>query len=334
MGVSNDYPDLLCFLSPGTGSEALGDSGLWAESGLHEVENHLVCFLVSEKVNALREAVGQKVRDVLEEVVMRLRLGIRSLQMPLDDLEDRLKVFEKELKNAERQRISAQDLLAGDRKRTLESLEQQSEALRQASVDHLESVVEASFSAMKDGEANEATVMDALAEEVTSFLQGSAEDVTQGFGRHVTETLRPHQQRADELIQAIRKATAELFNIPYHAPESSEAFDAEQAALVDLVARVAAREADRGDARFEIAAAKVLADNAAREATRAAHQAHGAMGMTQEYPLHLLSRRLWAWRAEYGDAAWTERLGRAAVGAGPEALYRTIAEGSGSGIAV
>ena len=109
---------------------------------------------------------------------------------------------------------------------------------------------------------------------------------------------------------------------------------AEQAALVDLVARVAAREADRGDARFEIAAAKVLADNAAREATRAAHQAHGAMGMTQEYPLHLLSRRLWAWRAEYGDAAWTERLGRAAVGAGPEALYRTIAEGSGSGIAV
>ena len=108
----------------------------------------------------------------------------------------------------------------------------------------------------------------------------------------------------------------------------------EEAALVDLVARVAAREADRSEARFEIAAAKVLADEAARAATRAAHQVHGAMGMTQEYPLHLLSRRLWSWRAEYGDATWPRRLGRAAVAAGSDALYRTIAEGSGSGIGV
>ena len=27
------------------------------------------------------------------------------------------------------------------------------------------------------------------------------------------------------------------------------------------------------------------------------------MGMTQEYPLHHFSRRLWSWRKEYGTAA-------------------------------
>jgi hypothetical protein len=129
------------------------------------------------------------------------------------------------LKNAERQRIAAQDLLTGDRKRTLESLEEQAEALRQKSADHLESVVEASFSAMKDGEVNEAIVLDALADEVTSFFQSSAEEVSQRFGRHVGETLRPHQERADELIELVRRAAAELFEIPYHAPESSEAFE-------------------------------------------------------------------------------------------------------------
>ncbi len=107
---------------------------------------------------------------------------------------------------------------------------------------------------------------------------------------------------------------------------------AEEAALVDLAVQVAAREADRGDARFEIASAKLLADDAARVATRAAHQAHGAIGMTQEYALHHLSRRLWAWRAEYGDRSWPERLGRAVIDAGPDRLYRVIAEGSGSGI--
>jgi acyl-CoA dehydrogenase len=107
---------------------------------------------------------------------------------------------------------------------------------------------------------------------------------------------------------------------------------AEEAALVDLAVQVAAREAERGDARFEIASAKLLADDAARIATRAAHQAHGAIGMTQEYRLHHLSRRLWSWRAEYGDRTWPVRLGRAVVDHGPDDLYRVIAEGSASGI--
>ena len=61
---------------------------------------------------------------------------------------------------------------------------------------------------------------------------------------------------------------------------------------------------------FEIAAAKAIASRAALTATRAAHQVHGAMGMTQEYRLHHFSRRLWAWRSEYGDEQqWAGRLG-------------------------
>jgi len=35
--------------------------------------------------------------------------------------------------------------------------------------------------------------------------------------------------------------------------------------------------------------------------TRAAHQAHGAIGMTQEYSLQLFSRRLHTWRGDFGD---------------------------------
>jgi acyl-CoA dehydrogenase len=109
---------------------------------------------------------------------------------------------------------------------------------------------------------------------------------------------------------------------------------AEEAALVDIAVQVAARQADRQAASFEIAAAKAVANNAARVATRAAHQAHGAMGMTQEYALHQFSRRLWAWRAEYGDASWGDRLGRSAAHLGSDKLYYAVADGSASGIVV
>jgi acyl-CoA dehydrogenase len=104
---------------------------------------------------------------------------------------------------------------------------------------------------------------------------------------------------------------------------------AQQSALVSMAAHVAGREAGRGTVHFEIAAAKLLADQAAGIATRAAHQAHGAMGMTQEYQLHHFSRRLWAWRNEYGNEIfWSRRLGQAAVAAGADSLYPLITGGS------
>lgn len=223
--ATDDYPIFCVSARRGLDSKLFDDPGLRTESGLCDVENHLLGFLVSQKANALREALGRKVRDILENVVMRLRLGVRSLQMPLADLEKRMQVFEKELKNAERQRIAAQDLLAGDRKRTLELLEQRAEALRQTSNQHLEHAVHESFATMQNGRIDERLVLDALAEEVTAFFQDSAENVSRGFGLHVTETLRPHQERADELIELIRRAAANLFDIPYHAPKSSEAFE-------------------------------------------------------------------------------------------------------------
>jgi acyl-CoA dehydrogenase len=108
----------------------------------------------------------------------------------------------------------------------------------------------------------------------------------------------------------------------------------EDAALVGLAVEVAARQLERGDGGFEVAAAKALASEAARTSSRAAHQAHGAMGMTQEYPLHHLTRRLWSWRAEYGEAEWHRRIGRGVAELGAKWLYRVISEGSGSGISL
>jgi acyl-CoA dehydrogenase len=114
------------------------------------------------------------------------------------------------------------------------------------------------------------------------------------------------------------------------------AFQAVQQHLVGIAqdASITAAAVD-GAARvprsFEIAAAKTVAARAASSATRAAHQVHGAMGMTQEYRLHHFSRRLWAWRSEYGDEhLWAARLGAAIAAAGADELYPAITSGSGA----
>lgn len=69
-------------------------------------------------------------------------------------------------------------------------------------------------------------------------------------------------------------------------------------------------------AEFEVLATKLLVSQNALLSVRAAHQAHGAIGMTQEYCLQQLTRRLHAWRCEFGDEiSLGLQLGRGVAGA-------------------
>jgi acyl-CoA dehydrogenase len=100
---------------------------------------------------------------------------------------------------------------------------------------------------------------------------------------------------------------------------------AQQAALAGVAADAIARR----PGGFEIAAGKLLANRAALTAGRAAHQVLGARGTTLEHPLGQLTRRLWAWRSEYGDEHhWSTRLGAASARAGADSLYPAITGGS------
>jgi acyl-CoA dehydrogenase len=82
-------------------------------------------------------------------------------------------------------------------------------------------------------------------------------------------------------------------------------------------------------ARLEVGAAKAVAGEAADVVTARAHQVHGAIGMTQEYVLHQLTRRLWSWREEYGSTvAWRREVGRTVAAAGVDRLWPVVTEGS------
>jgi acyl-CoA dehydrogenase len=64
----------------------------------------------------------------------------------------------------------------------------------------------------------------------------------------------------------------------------------------------------------EVAVAKVICGRAARVVPMRAHQVHGAIGFTQEYSLQLSTRRLWAWRDEFGsEFHWARALAERAA---------------------
>ena len=79
----------------------------------------------------------------------------------------------------------------------------------------------------------------------------------------------------------------------------------------------------------EVAIAKVRGGEAAGTGAAIAHQVHGAMGFTYEHSLHHATRRLWAWREEFGnEAVWATRLGHMVAAQGADRLWPFITQGS------
>jgi acyl-CoA dehydrogenase len=100
----------------------------------------------------------------------------------------------------------------------------------------------------------------------------------------------------------------------------------EQAVVGATAARLAIAAGD--DATLPIAVAKQQTSAAASGVARLAHQAHGAIGMTAEYELGRLTRRLWCWRHEYGtEREWARWLGSRVTDLGADALWPLITRG-------
>lgn len=79
------------------------------------------------------------------------------------------------------------------------------------------------------------------------------------------------------------------------------------------------------DALFAVAAAKVRAGEAAGTVATIAHQVHGAIGFTYDHQLHLVTRRLWSWRDEFGsETEWARLIGQSVMAAGAEQLWPQI----------
>jgi acyl-CoA dehydrogenase len=101
-------------------------------------------------------------------------------------------------------------------------------------------------------------------------------------------------------------------------------------AAADGAAEAIASEGPASErALLEVAVAKVRVGEAAGNGAAIAHQVHGAMGFTYEHSLHHSTRRLWAWREEFGnETLWAERLGQMIAEHGADDLWPFITQGT------
>lgn len=199
-----------------------GDTRLWEESGLAGVSDHLIAFLAHEKNRVLREAIGRKTFDVLSDVSLQIGLEIRALELPVSELESRLTLLDQKIAETEKQRVHAHDILAGDHKRLSERLEMY---IKDQRIPLREQLTKIADDAMVAAPANpEQAAQQAVADAIPIWFERELGKISSMEGDQVATVLKSHEERANELIESIRKGAANLFEIPYHAPKGGEVY--------------------------------------------------------------------------------------------------------------
>jgi len=89
----------------GLEAKITGNSALWIDSGMSTLEDYLLKFLTKDKMHSLRLAVAKKAGVILENALLHIRLKQRSLTVPLENLDQRLAIFDQ--KKAGRNRATA-----------------------------------------------------------------------------------------------------------------------------------------------------------------------------------------------------------------------------------
>ncbi|NNC38720.1 MAG: acyl-CoA dehydrogenase [Acidimicrobiales bacterium] len=140
-------------------------------------------------------------------------------------------------------------------------------------------------------------------------IAGALETVTNMTAQYATE--REQFGRPIAKFQAIQQLIAQL---------------AEQSVLSYTSADRAFNDTSFAPDQLAIAVAKSTAGESASAGASFAHSIHGAIGFTHEHSLHHYTRRLWAWRAEFGTSSyWADQLGAQACARGADAIWPAIA---------
>jgi GTPase Era involved in 16S rRNA processing len=190
-------------------------------SGIASLEGILVAALEREKLSLLRSAIRQRAVEEIAEVEADVLFKIRTLEMPIEELHTLGTQLNQAVAKIIEDGKSIHDLLEGDHRRITASLENHAEQLRERSRRHLNDVVGRALNGM-DREYPEIATQHDLSTVVSAFFEDAFQASLQKFGGMIEETLARRARHVDDIVNDVRKKTADLFDVPFIPSLTSE----------------------------------------------------------------------------------------------------------------
>lgn len=193
------------------------NESLWYRSGMGKVKNELVDFLVNEKREVFERAVSLKAAVLIDEFLSILYLAKRSLEIPLHDFKTKTELFKAKIVEAHDKRKETSDILNGDQRRFVFELEEQSRILRERAFLFLKGIIEKHLANSKIISENEVRIE--FSESIPLFFEQELGAMSRTFNELVDSRMSLHEKGACDLVESVKSAASEIFEIPLHKTE-------------------------------------------------------------------------------------------------------------------
>jgi GTPase SAR1 family protein len=201
-------------------AEQNGDRAELEKSGIAEVEEHLVRYFATDKLRSLEQTVRKKAADLVAAALEEIRLHIQTLKTPLEDLATKAQLFETALKSIEEQRLHVRDLLTGERRRLFGSLEARTRELRREAASKLASAVDACVTGATGSDSQRAK--EELAVSLAQIFEKARDRMVSEISIEVKDIITAHQRRIEAIIDRVRQAAADIFEISFQRHVAGE----------------------------------------------------------------------------------------------------------------
>jgi GTPase SAR1 family protein len=220
VGFASPPPIFCTSARQGLAARQNQDVAAWQCSGMAEIEQRIVDFLLTEKAEVLKSALRRQTTDILADVERRLKLTLRCLQTPLAELDERIRLFEESLTKIEEQRIVLLTRLSRDEERIAGSVRKRADQLLPKSLKFLQGVVQ-TCQEQHGAKWSEEPTREAIAAAIPGFFEREFGVAHQLCEQELCEALLSHRRRADELIAEVHRLVERLFDVPFR-PQQEE----------------------------------------------------------------------------------------------------------------
>lgn len=127
------------------------DDKLIEESGIKEFLTDLNKFLMEEKGNVLINAISNNILKVLQQLELEIDLELKSLKTPLNDLQEKIRLFENKKVDILQKKDDFEILLEGEIKKLIKNiLEEDIDKQKKSLISHLDEVINKTYNENKN----------------------------------------------------------------------------------------------------------------------------------------------------------------------------------------
>ncbi|ROQ89921.1 dynamin family protein [Desulfosoma caldarium] len=208
---------------------AKGDEAKIAQSYFPQLEDVLTQFLTQEKGRVLLQSGLQSARKILNDLEFSAKLEQKAIEMPLEDLEQKIALFHKELRKIQREREENGYYFEAEIKRIMDWLDRELKELQKERLPELVKQLQ------DEGEKHQHIPISQYVEKMEDCLsQGIIHTFDdwivrqeKALNEEFARVSRQYSDRTNQVIDRLIEASAKLFDIPFQTIQSDESLRAD-----------------------------------------------------------------------------------------------------------